>query len=194
MEDKKYHHFYWNKIIIFVGITLSIVLISFYLTSRRSRDKEKEEELSKLYKSTNTPIISVNVKWQDSTYCVVLESFHLDSVSGGNKKKKFYPTLSYEKITKLSYKDTLFVDSLWFTKLKEYIVTPQHRIDSIYKSKGVKGLVSTYFDKYNAFILSYSQDSLLSLQEKRYVINILQRHQYSFFIGCESGDTFMILP
>ena len=117
-----------------------------------------------------TSLMSVNIKWQDSTYCTVLESVELFSILE-EEGKKTIPQLKLPKkeFIELSYKDTLIVDSLSFIQLKDYIVIPQYRIDSIYENEGVKGLLSAYF-----------------------VIDILHRCGYCVDIDCESGCIYIV--
>src|SRR5699024_1551373 len=104
----------------------------------------------------------------------VLESVELFSILE-EEGKKTIPQLKLPKkeFIELSYKDTLIVDSLSFIQLKDYIVIPQYRIDSIYENEGVKGLLSAYFD--DVWFIPSCEDGILTLPEQRYVIDILHR-------------------
>ena len=90
--------------------------------------------------------------------------------------------LPKKEFIELSYKDTLIVDSLSFIQLKDYIVIPQYRIDSIYENEGVKGLLSAYFD--DVWFIPSCEDGILTLPEQRYVIDILHRCGYCVDIDC----------
>ena len=85
---------------------------------------------------------------------------------------------------------TLIVDSLSFIQLKDYIVIPQYRIDSIYENEGVKGLLSAYFD--DVWFIPSCEDGILTLPEQRYVIDILHRCGYCVDIDCESGCIYIV--
>lgn len=75
---------------------------------------------------------------------VVLDEIELRSVV---KEDNYKTKISPEGLIMLSEKDTLIVDSLSYMKLRENIVVPQNRIDSIYQSEGIQGLLSAYFDE-----------------------------------------------
>lgn len=98
--------------------------------------------------------------------------------------------LPKKEFIELSYKDTLIVDSLSFIQLKDYIVIPQYRIDSIYENEGVKGLLSAYFD--DVWFIPSCEDGILTLPEQRYVIDILHRCGYCVDIDCESGCIYIV--
>ena len=90
----------------------------------------------------------------------------------------------------LSDKDTLIMDSLSYIQLKDYVVVPEYRIDSICKREGIKGLFSAYFDDI-WFTPCYNENSVLSLSEQRYVIYVLLQHGLSVRRDCESGDIYI---
>lgn len=75
--------------------------------------------------------MSIGIKWRDSVYRTILNEYDLASILTTNGRD----TVSREKFikdfTEESYNDTLLVDSLWFMRLKNHVVTSQSRIDSI---------------------------------------------------------------
>ena len=73
------------------------------------------------------------------------------------------------------------MDSLSYIQLKDYVVVPEYRIDSICKREGIKGL----------FTPCYNENSVLSLSEQRYVIYVLLQHGLSVRRDCESGDIYI---
>ena len=176
-----------NKCLSFLFIITGLVLVFLYIVDKHS---EAEMILPDLDGSTAIPLMSVNIKWQDSTYCVVLEEDEILSILKEDDKNAIPQiNLPHKDLIRLSYKDTLIVDSLSFLQLKEYMVAPQYRIDSIFKNKGIEGLLSTYFD--GVWFIPSCEEGLLTLPEQRYVINILQRHGYSIDIDCESGYLYI---
>lgn len=180
MEKKGYPKNYLNKFFLFFIIIGGSMFVFLYWVCKHS---EKEMQLPDLDETTAPPLISMNIKCQDSTYCIVLEEGELSSILKGKDKK-------ITSQMKLSYKDTVIVDSLSLIQLKDYIVIPQHRIDSIYKSEGVKGLLIAYFD--DVWFIPYCEEGILTLPEQRYIIDILHRHGYSTIIDCESGCLYII--
>lgn len=191
MEKRGYLKNGLNKFLWSLIIIGGLLFIFLYLCSIRRHHRE-EMIIPKLVGTTAPRLISVNIKWQDSAYCTVLEDDLLFILEEEGKTIISYPKLSYEDFINLSYKDTLLVDSLSFIHLKDYMVIPQYRIDSIYNSKGVEGLLSAYFDE--GWFIPYCQEGLLTLPEERYVINVLQRHGYSMAIDCESGCLHIVDP
>lgn len=191
MEQKKYQKTYLIKIllsltVIIGGVTMFMNLIHI--------DSEQEMMHSELKGSTSPPIILVNVKWEDSLYSVVLEDYVLHSFLKKDGNKKVNNKAYYDKIAdKLSYRDTLNVDSLSFKELKRYMIIPEIRIDTIYNKMGIDGLLFSYFDD-EYFIPYCSEDSTLSLSEQRYVIYILLQHDFSAYIDCESGCLIIKKP
>lgn len=189
MEEKKCPKDYWNKILLSLLIAAGGVVIFLYLVHRHS---ERAMMIPDMDGSTSPAIMVVNIKWQDSTCCVVLDDWSLLSIlKEGGKKRTPQMQLPYNKLDKLSYRDTLVVDSLSFMQLQEYIVTPQQRIDSIYKKEKIEGLLSAYFDNNRWFIPYCSKDDMLPLIEQRYVIYLLLKYGYSANIDCESGCLYI---
>lgn len=190
MDKKEYRRNCLNKCLSFLFIITGLVLVFLYIVDKHS---ETEMILPDLDGSTALPLMSVNIKWQDSTYCVVLEEDEILSILKEDDKNAIPQiNLPHKDLIRLSYKDTLIVDSLSFILLKDYTVIPQHRIDSIYKRGGVKGLLDACFD--DVWFIPYYEESLLTLLEQRYAINILQRHGYTIVIDCESGCLYIREP
>ena len=169
-------------------VVIGGIAFFFHIVYKHS---EKAMMVSDLDRVPITSLMSVNIKWQDSTYCTVLESVELFSILE-EEGKKTIPQLKLPKkeFIELSYKDTLIVDSLSFIQLKDYIVIPQYRIDSIYENEGVKGLLSAYFD--DVWFIPSCEDGILTLPEQRYVIDILHRCGYCVDIDCESGCIYIV--
>lgn len=182
MEREQYPKNCLNKFFVISIIVAGLVFVFLYVVYKHS---EKDMMIPDLNRTPITSIMSVNIKWIDSTYCIVLDEDELFS-----KLKKAGKNMAPQM--KLSYKDILTVDSLSFIQLKDCMVIPQHRIDSIYKSEGVKGLLTAYFDE--EWFIPYCEEGLLTLPEQRYVIDILHRHGYPTIIDSESGCLYIIEP
>ena len=190
MEQKRYQKNYWNKFFLFLIAVGVAVLIFFYWIQKNS---EKTIMLPNLDGTTAPALISVNIVWHDSAYCAVLENDELFyTLKKENKKNNSQTNLLYKSFINLSYKDTLTVDSLSFIRFKKYIVTPQHRIDSIHQSEGITGLFSAYFD--DVWFVPSCEEGLLTLPEQIYTVHILQRYGYSVNIDCESGCLYIKEP
>lgn len=188
MMERKYLKNYWSNIIISLVVVIGGIAFIFHIVYEHS---EKAMMFPDLDRVPITSLMSVNIKWQDSTYCTVLESVELFSILE-EEGKKIIPQLKLPKkeFIELSYKDTLIVDSLSFIQLKDYIVIPQYRIDSMYENEGVKGLLSAYFD--DVWFIPSCEDGILTLPEQRYVIDILHRCGYCIDIDCESGCIYIV--
>lgn len=187
MEQKKYQRNCWNKFSLFLIIGGGIILIFFCMLHGNRRE---EVILPDYYGTTSPDMMAINVKWCDSIYSIVMESNDLlYTLKRIDENKIISSSLRKDFIT-LSYKDTLAVDSLAFMQLKEYIVTPQSKIDSIYRNEGGQGLLSAYFD--NMCFSPHEKE--LTLSEERYIIYILQQHGYYMFIECESGNMYIKEP
>ncbi len=184
MEREKYRKNHWNKLFISIITIIGVVVLCLYLKYCHS---EKEMINSNVTISTAPLVISTNIKWCDSICKVVLDEIELRSVV---KEDNYKTKISPEGLIMLSEKDTLIVDSLSYMKLRENIVVPQNRIDSIYQSEGIQGLLSAYFDEM-WFTPYCNDDNILSLSEQRYVIYILLQHDFSAIIDCESGCLYI---
>ena len=187
MEQEKSQKNYWNKFPLFLIIGGGIILVFFCMLHANRRE---EVILSDYYGTTSPDMISINIKWRDSTCCIVLESNNLLYILRRVDEDEFFPSLHYKDFISLSYKDTLTVDSLSFMQLKGYMVTPQFNIDSIYGNEGVQGLLSAYFDD----IWFSPREGELTLSEERYIIYILQQYGYYMHIECESGNMYIEKP
>ena len=184
MEREKYRKNHWNKLFISIITIIGVVVLCLYLKYCHS---EKEMINSNVTISTAPLVISTNIKWCDSICKVVLDEIELRSVV---KEDNYKTKISPEGLIMLSEKDTLIVDSLSYMKLREHIVVPENRIDSIYQSEGIQGLLSAYFDEM-WFTPYCNDDNILSLSEQRYVIYILLQHDFSAIIDCESGCLYI---
>ena len=184
MEREKYRKNHWNKLFISIITIIGVVVLCLYLKYCHS---EKEMINSNVTISTAPLVISTNIKWCDSICKVVLDEIELRSVV---KEDNYKTKISPEGLIMLSEKDTLIVDSLSYMKLREHIVVPENRIDSIYQSEGIQGLLSAYFDEM-WFTPYCNDDNILSLSEQRYVIYVLLQHGLSVRRDCESGDIYI---
>ena len=121
MMERKYLKNYWSNIIISLVVVIGGIAFIFHIVYEHS---EKAMMFPDLDRVPITSLMSVNIKWQNSTYCTVLESVELFSILE-EEGKKIIPQLKLPKkeFIELSYKDTLIVDSLSFIQLKDYIVT-----------------------------------------------------------------------
>lgn len=105
MVERKYLKNYWSNIIIPLVVVIGGIAFFFHIVYKHS---EKAMMVSDLDRVPITSLMSVNIKWQDSTYCTVLESVELFSILE-EEGKKTIPQLKLPKkeFIELSYKDTL---------------------------------------------------------------------------------------
>ena len=185
MEVKKYLKNYWSNLLILI---MTIVGAMFIFRSIKSYSVEKEDCDSCMMVTTSPRVVSGSVEWQDSICTIILDELKLMSALYENEDT----TIQHRKdLAEQFEKDTLIVDSLLYMQLSKFRVIPQYRIDSIYKSKGIDGLLFSFFDCV-WFIPQCSTDSMLTPPEQRYVIYLLQQHGFSVKIDCESGCLYII--
>lgn len=184
MEPKKYRKNYWSRMLILIVIIIGGISLYLYIKYDYS---EKATIDSNNLITTAPCMITTNIAWHDSICKVVLDEIELVSVID---EEDYITKPFYENFIKLSDKDTLIMDSLSYIQLKDYVVVPEYRIDSICKREGIKGLFSAYFDDI-WFTPCYNENSVLSLSEQRYVIYVLLQHGLSVRRDCESGDTYI---
>lgn len=165
-------------------IVIIIGGISLYLYIKYDYSEKATIDSNNLI-TTAPCMITTNIAWHDSICKVVLDEIELVSVID---EEDYITKPFYENFIKLSDKDTLIMDSLSYIQLKDYVVVPEYRIDSICKREGIKGLFSAYFDDI-WFTPCYNENSVLSLSEQRYVIYVLLQHGLSVRRDCESGDS-----
>lgn len=164
MERKKDLRHYWNRILIIAGITC-------FLVACTSVDKKSQNEF---VGNNNEPYKAISVKYQDSTYRMVLRNNDVIL-------EKNYPN---DYMQALKDSGVLNIDSMTFLKLRTAIVAPQPRIDSIFRGN-VDNLVSNCFDDNGFISLSLSYD------EEKYLIDILYQNNILVNIACESGYLFI---
>lgn len=164
MEKKKYLKRYWNKILMITGIMCFLVACMYV-------DKKPQNGF---VGNNNGPYKVISVKYRDSIYRMVLRNNDVIL-------EKKYPK-DYIQVLKDS--GVLDIDSMIFLKLRTAIVTPQSRIDSIYKGK-VDILLSHFFDDSGFIALELSYD------EEKYLIDILYRNKILVNVACESGYLYI---
>lgn len=184
MEPKRYRKNYWSRILILIVIIIGVVSLYLYIKYDCS---EKTTINANISVTTAPCMITTNIAWHDSICKVVLDEIELVSVVD---EADYIMKPYYKKIIKLSDKDTLIMDSLSYIQLRDYVVVPEYRIDSICKREGIKGLLSAYFDDI-WFTPCYNENGVLSLSEQRYVIYVLLQHGLSVRKDCESGDIYI---
>lgn len=184
MEPKRYRKNYWSRMLILIVIIIGVVSLYLYIKYDCS---EKTMINSNISVTTAPCMITTNIAWHDSICKVVIDEIELVSVVD---EADYIMKPYYKKIIKLSDKDTLIMDSLSYIQLRDYVVVPEYRIDSICKREGIKGLLSTYFDDI-WFTPCYNENGALSLSEQRYVIYVLLQHGLSVRKDCESGDIYI---
>lgn len=165
MEAKKYLKGYWSKSFLIIGVV-------FILVACRHVDKRYEKQLSEV--NNHEPYKVINVKFQDTIYRVIVREKGVDL-------QKQYPD-NFPQILKDS--GILNIDSATFALLRGDIVTPQHRIDSIYKGN-IDILLSYGFNDNGMLTLP------ISYEEEKYLIDIFFRNKILLNIDCESGFLFI---
>lgn len=93
MVERKYLKNYWSNIIIPLVVVIGGIAFFFHIVYKHS---EKAMMVSDLDRVPITSLMSVNIKWQDSTYCTVLESVELFSILE-EEGKKTIPQLKLPK-------------------------------------------------------------------------------------------------
>lgn len=184
MVEKRHSKIFRHKAFTILSLIVVVVaiIILFRIKILKDAYKSDSEDLVPL-----VSLISTVLQWKDYAYCVVAESGDLCPIlERENEKISEYKKLTYKEFINLSYRDTLVVDSISFAILKKYIVFPQARVDSIYLSNGVQGLLFAYFK--DAW---FNGDSLLTLPEQRYVVFLLRHNQYDVDIDDESGCLYI---
>ena len=183
MVEKRHSKIFRHKAFTILSLIVVVaIIILFRIKSLKDAYKSDSEDLVPL-----VSLISTVLQWKDSAYCVVAESGDLCPIlERENEKISEYKKLTYKEFINLSYRDTLVVDSISFEILKKYVVLPQARVDSIYISNGVQGLLLAYFK--DAW---FNGDSLLTLPEQRYVVFLLRHNQYDVDIDDESGCLYI---
>lgn len=174
MGKKRYLLIFWSN------IGFAFMIIFFTVTILLKKENVPCMDLSK-YASTNPRYKSINVICNNKEYHILSDEVYLDFVINRNRD-------SNNKITYFSSRDIIIVDSITLSQLREYIVVPQPKIDSIYKRMGVKYILDTFFvdDTPKAYIVC---DTLSANQvaEINYVMDILIRQGVTFFRDCETG-------
>lgn len=192
MGKEKYRINYWNKLLLFLSIIGGCILtFLFYM------NKDKEEAMIDFLseKSTTEFYLSVNAKYQDSIFPIVIYSPVLYQILYEDKSVSQLKEFSYEKLLNVLSKDTLSIDSTSFLKLRNSIVVSQTRIDSIYNKGGVEELISFFFKKINKTTSILDSGKQLTPAEELYLIDVLTRNKRTLAIDCETGAIKMsILP
>lgn len=172
MQTRKYQKSYWIKLILLFVTTL-------FLTSCIYNNTKYKKIVSD---TTNQSIfLAMDVKYQDSIYRIVLRNGELYSILQNKLSEKIYKNRILEILEK---KHILEVDSIEFTKLKNYTIAPQQCIDSIYR-KGVTELISSFFNENGALT------SPISDVEEKYIINLLFLNYIFSNIDCETGTLYI---
>jgi hypothetical protein len=135
--------------------------------------------------SLSSVYLSLNIKYGNEQSRIAITSFGLfladgDTCSWKEHKKKWYQALKNGK--------ALEVDSITFVALKQYVVTPQKKIDSLYKGDVNKLLSSSIFNERRALL---SSENSLTDEEQRYVIDILFRNNIFIRVDDETGYLFI---
>ena len=168
---------FWSKITILV-LFCTIGILYIYYDGSRKEIVRLQYELRQLYKrkgyvTTSPKLKSINVMYRGNVFQILDTEIFIDRI-----------------VSELSFSDTLLIDSLSFNKVKEAIVIPQPKIDSIYKH-GAKSLINQYFEEgIPKLYLEYEEtDSIPSnrLMELEYAITVLIRDGYKVFSDCETG-------
>ena len=177
MAEKIFRWNFWSKILILM-LLCSIGILYIYYDGSRKEIARLQYELRHLYKSkgyvTTSPNLKfINVMYRGDVYQILDTENFIDRM-----------------VSELSFSDTLLIDSLSFNKVKEAIVIPQPKIDSIYKY-GAKSLISQYFEEgIPKLYLEYKETDSIPpnrLMELEYAITVLIRDGHKIFSDCETG-------
>lgn len=174
MEKKKYLFIFWNSLLLILLIVCFAQL--FYV---REHDKPYRD-LSE-FATTNPLYKSINVIYNNEEYHILSDENSLYFEINRNRS-------SDNKITSFSSRDIIFVDSITLNRLKNYVVIPQPRIDSIYNQKGLTYMLDMFFVD-NIPKVYMEDDTLSAIQnvELNYVMDILIRQGFIIFCDCETG-------
>lgn len=176
MVRRKYILIFWIKLLI-ICMIISTIFLWFINTP-----KARIEDPSEIFMTTSPDWKSICIQYKDSVYNILDTEDYLCNVMDISKE-------SLDLFTN----DTLRVDSNIFCKLKTSIIIPLSYIDSLYRQKGMKAVLETYFD--GQYPKHYNRNDTLSseeLLEIRYVIDILVRNGLVVFRDCESGIPMLL--
>lgn len=190
MQTKKFPKNCWSKVaVVLFSLCFLFLCFIFYVHYHANRlDKIWKERYRDEERVPILSLMTVNIRYEDSTYCVIAVDAALRLELEKSTIEPNQLKLPYRKFLELSYNDTLDVDSTTFSTLKKYMVSPQHRIDSIYSQGGIQALVASFF-KHECLT-----DTTLNDAEQRYLIDVLQRNSFKFLIGDETGFWYFVQP
>ena len=160
MQEKKSLKNIWNSCIPFVIIIVAVLLGVGYVIQK------KEENVMNPSNSEQSFVV-INVKDSNTIYRVVI------------KEADFTLLKNNQEIIKSDECGNLLVDEVTLLNLKDGIVYPQKRIDSIY-DKGLDYFVSTFFE---SNVIKHS----ISCQEENRIIDLLFRNGIKTHVDCETG-------
>lgn len=179
MGKKRYLLNFWNNIVLIFLVTFFVAIVLF------RKGNEPYMDLSK-YASTNPRYKSINVMYNNKEYHILSDEVHLDFTINRNRD-------SINKITSFSSRDIIFVDSITLCQLREYIVVPQPKIDSIYRQRGVRYILDTFFvDETPKAYIACDTLSADQIAEINYVMDLLIRQGFTFFRDCETGYPMLL--
>ncbi len=179
MGKKKYLLNFWNNFFLVFSIVFFIQL--FY----SERQEKVNNDLSE-FMTTNPRYKSVNVMYDNNEYHVLCDENSLYFAINESRSLD-------NKITSFSSRDIILVDSATFDRLKDYIVIPHPKIDSIYRQMGLRYLLDTFFvGNIPKAYIEYDTLSTNQIAELNYVMDILIRQDFIFFCDCESGIPILL--
>lgn len=159
MQEKKSLKNIWNGSISFVIIVIILLGVGYV-------SHEREVNVVNSSNSEQSFVV-INVNNHNTIYRIVIRRVELALLKNNQE------TIKSDEC------GNLLVDEMMLLKLKDYIVYPQKRIDSIY-DKGLDYFLSTFFEN------NIIKDSISCLEERR-IIDILFRNGIKTHIDCETG-------